>query len=140
MASMSRVTPKPGVFKFQGVPSKSRFHDDYTEIQDMDLGHTNLGEFLRICNKPIERSAMISALIYFKLVNATSHLLSVQLAELITALSQHFVPKKRVIKSVTGKVVLDLRPNNIERVFHLPREDQFIRISYETTERWYREH
>ena len=56
------------------------------------------------------------------------------------ALAQHFVPEERVVKSVTGEVVFDLRPNNIERVFHLPREDRFIKLSYETVERWYREH
>ena len=55
-------------------------------------------------------------------------------------LAQHFIPEERVVKSVTEEVVLDLQPNNIERVFHLPRVDQFIRLSYETIERWYREY
>ena len=45
-----------------------------------------------------------------------------------------------MIKSVTGEVFLDLRPDNIERFFHLPRADQFIRISYEVAERWYKDH
>ena len=48
MVSTSGVAPKLVMFKFQGVPSKSRFHDDYTKIRDTDLGHTDLGEFLRI--------------------------------------------------------------------------------------------
>lgn len=45
-----------------------------------------------------------------------------------------------MVKSVNGEVVLNLQPDNIERVFHLSRVDQFIRLSYESTERWYREH
>ena len=50
MASSSgeKMAPKPVMFKFQGIPSKLRFQDDYTEIKDKDLGHIDLGEFLRI--------------------------------------------------------------------------------------------
>ena len=114
---------------------KSQLHDEYAEIKDMDLKHTDLGEFLRVCNSPTERSTLRSALIHSRLVNATSHPRTVQSAELIMTLSRHFVPDERVVKSVSGEVVLDLRPDNIERVFHLPRADQFIRLSYETTER-----
>ena len=62
-SSGKKMTPKPVVFKFQGFPSKSRFQDDYTKIKDIDLGHTSLGEFLRIYNKPIERSTLVSTLI-----------------------------------------------------------------------------
>ena len=58
-----KMAPKPVVFKFQGMPSKSRFQDDYSKIKDKDLGQTNLGEFLRICNKTTERLAMVSTLI-----------------------------------------------------------------------------
>ena len=123
MASISRAAPKPIVFKFQGIPSKSRLHDDYAEIKDIDLGHTDLGESLRVCNSPIERSTLRSTLICSGLVNIASHPVLVQSVELIMALSQHFVPKERVVKSVTKEVVLDLRPHNIERVFHLPREN-----------------
>ena len=65
MASSSgeKMTPKRIVFKFQGIPSKSRFQDYYSKIKDIDLGHTNLEEFLKICKKPTKRYAMISALI-----------------------------------------------------------------------------
>ena len=108
MASTSRVAPKHVVFKFQGVPSKLRFHDDYAEIRDPDLGHIDLGEFLRICNKPIERLALVSMLIRSGLVNVASHPVSVQSAELIMTLSRHFVPDERVVKSVTKEVVLDV--------------------------------
>ena len=108
--------------------------------RDTDLRHTNLGEFLRICNKPTKRSALVSALICSRLVNVVSHPVLVQSTKLIMALSQCFVPNKRVVKSVTGEVVLDLWPDNIERVYHLPRADQFIWISYETAKIWYREH
>lgn len=108
MASTSGVAPKLVVFKFQGIPSKLRFHDDYVEIRDTDLGHTDLGEFLKTCNKPIERSDLVSSLIHFGLVNATSHPISVQSVELIMTLVQHFVSEERVVKSATGEVVLDL--------------------------------
>ena len=37
-------------------------------------------------------------------------------------------------------MVLDLQSDNIENLFHLPRVDQFIRLSYEAVERWYKEH
>jgi hypothetical protein len=40
MASTSGVGAKPIVFKFQSVWSKLRFYDDYIEIRDTDLGHT----------------------------------------------------------------------------------------------------
>ena len=59
---------------------------------------------------------------------------------MINTLTQHFFLEERVVKSVSREVVLDLQPNNIERVFHLPRVDQFIRLSYEVAKRWYREH
>ena len=69
-----------------------------------------------------------------------SHLMLVQSSNLIMKLAQHFVPKERVVKSVIGEVVLDLRVDNIEQVFHFPRVDQFIRLTYEIIEIWYREH
>ena len=100
----------------------------------------NLGELLRVCNSLIERSTLRSTLIHSGLVNAASHPGTVQSAELIMTVSRHFVPDERVVKSISGEVVLDLRPDNIERVFHLPRADQFIRLSYETIERWYKDH
>lgn len=50
MASTSRSAVKPVVYKFQGVTPKSKLLDEYAEIKDMDLGHTDLGEFLRVCN------------------------------------------------------------------------------------------
>ena len=78
MASTSEVVVKPVVFKFQGVPPKSMLHDDYTQIKDTNLGHMNLGEFMRVCNNPIESSTMMSALICSRLVNATSHPRTIQ--------------------------------------------------------------
>ena len=108
MATTSGVAAKPVTYKFQGVTPKSRLHDEYAEIKDTVLGHTDLGEFLRVCNSPTERSTLTSALIRSGLVNAASHPGTVQSAELITTLSQHFVPDERVVKSVSGEVVLDL--------------------------------
>ena len=72
------------------------------------MEHTDLGEFLRICNKPTKRSTLVSSLIRSRLVNATSHLVSIKLKKLIMKLAQHFVPKERVVKIVIGEVVLDL--------------------------------
>ena len=138
-SSRKKMAPKPFVFKFQGMPSKSRFQDDYFEIKDTNLGHTNLGEFLTICNKSTKRSAMVSTLIWSGLVNVASRPMLVQSLDLIMTLAQHFLPNERVVKSVTWEDVLDLWPDNIERVFHLPRVDQFIRLTYEIVEMWYRE-
>ena len=140
MATTSGVATKPVTYKFQGVTPKSRLHDEYAKIKDTDLGHIDLGEFLRVCNSLTKRSTLTSALIHSRLVNAVSHPGTVQSAELIMTLSQHFVPDERVVKSISGEVVLDLRPDDIERVFHLPRANQFIRLSYETAKRWYKDH
>lgn len=65
MASTSRekMAPKPVVFKFQGVLSKSMFNDDHVEIKDINLGHTDLGEILRLCNQPTKKFDIISTLI-----------------------------------------------------------------------------
>ena len=63
VSSGDKMALKPIVFKFQGIPSKSRLKDDYLEIKDIDLGHTNLGDFLNICNKPTKKSTMVSTLI-----------------------------------------------------------------------------
>lgn len=104
------------------------------------MGHIDLEDFLKACNKPVGRSDLVSSLIHSRLVNTASHPLSVQSAELVMTLAQHFILEERVVKNVTGEVVLDLRPNNIERVFHLLRVDQFIRLTYEEAERWYKEY
>ena len=72
------------------------------------MGHTDLREFLRIFNKPIERSALVSTLIHFRLVNVAPHPMLIQSAELIMALAQRFVLEERIVKSVIGEVVLDL--------------------------------
>ena len=74
---------------------------------------------------------MVSPLIRSGLVNAASHLVSVQSLEVIMTLAKHFVLIERVVKSVIGEIFLDLCPKNIEKVFHLPWEDYFIRITYE---------
>ena len=80
-----------------------------------------MGKFLKICNKPIERSHIFSALIISELVNTASHLVSMQSSKLIMTLAKHLVPKDRVVKSVIGEIFLHLHPKNIEKVFHLPR-------------------
>ena len=108
MASTSEVAAKSVTYKFQGVTPKSRLQDEYAEIKDTDLGHTDLGEFLRVCNSLTERSTLTSTLIHSRLVNAASHPRTIQSAEMIMTLSQHFLPEERVVKSVSGDVVLDL--------------------------------
>ena len=45
-----------------------------------------------------------------------------------------------MLKSITGEIILNLRPKNIEKVFHLLREDQYIRLTYRQAERRYRDH
>lgn len=42
--------------------------------------------------------------------------------------------------SLTRDVVLELRPDNIEKVFHLPQSDNYYSITYEKVGRWYKEH
>jgi hypothetical protein len=84
------------VFKFQNVPAKSRFQDDYSEIQDTKIGHTDWNMFLVLCNKPIERSPMISSLLRLGLVYETSHPILVQSSELIMALAENYVSEERV--------------------------------------------
>ena len=132
-----KMALKPMVFKFQGFLMKSCFQDDNLEIKDIDLGHTNLGEFLKICNKPTERSQMVSTLIWSLMVNVASHSVLLQSLELIVTLVEHLVPEERVVKSLIGEIVLDLQPKNIEKIFHLPWADQFIKLTYEQEKRWY---
>ena len=67
-----------------------------------------MGAFLKLCNKPTERSLMISTLIHSQLVNAASHLVSVQSSKLIMTLEEKYVPKESIAKSITGDIVLDL--------------------------------
>lgn len=42
-----------------------------------------------------------------------------------------------MVKSIIGEIILDLRLNNIEKFFHLPRVDQYVRLTYHQEERWY---
>ena len=56
------------------------------------------------------------------------------------AIAQHYVPNEKIVRVVTGEMVLDVRPNAIERAFHLPASDSFVSISYEGASQWYREH
>lgn len=106
-SSAKKLAPKLVMLKSQGVPMKSRFHDDYYKVRDTDLGHIDLGEFLKICNKPTERSTIVSTLIHSGLVCVASHPMSMQSSELIMTLPEHFVHEERVVKSVNGEVVLD---------------------------------
>ena len=62
-SSSEKMALKLVVFKFQRVPSKLRFQDDFSKIKDTDLGYIDSGEFLKICNKPTERSQMVSVVI-----------------------------------------------------------------------------
>lgn len=80
---------------------------------------------------------MVLALIRSSLVNTTSHPTSVQSLKLIMALADNYVSEEKVIKSVTREIVPNLKPWNIEKVFHLPRAYQYLYISYEGAERWY---
>ena len=77
----------------------------------------------------------VSTLIRLGLVNTTSHPISVQSSELIMALAENYVSEERVVKSITREIFLDLRPKNIDKVFHLPRENQYIRLKYHQVER-----
>ena len=53
---------------------------------------------------------------------------------------ENYISKERVVKSIIGEIMLDLQPKNIKKIFHLPRKDQFIRLTYHQVERWYKEY
>lgn len=55
-------------------------------------------------------------------------------------LAENYASEERVVKSITGEIFVDLRPKNIEKVFHLLRFNQYIRLTYYQAERWHREH
>ncbi len=69
---------------------------------------------------------MVQAIIQSGLVNITSYPILVQSSKMIMISTQHYVPKEKVVKSVTREIDLDLRLENIEKVFYLPREDQYL--------------
>jgi hypothetical protein len=83
---------------------------------------------------------MVSQMIRVGLVSVASHLVSVQSSELIMEMAQHYVADERIVKSVTGDIILDLHPDNIERVFHLPKLDNYYNISFDKAARWYKDH
>lgn len=83
---------------------------------------------------------MLFTLIRWGLVNIVSHLVSIQSSELIIALVKNYASKERVVKSITREIILDLRPKNIEKVFHLLKAYQYIRLTYYQVETWYRDH
>ena len=72
--------------------------------------------------------------------NVTAHLVSVQSFELIMAVAQHYMQDKRIVRAITREMVLEIRPDAIERAFHLPASDSFISISYKGVNWWYRVH
>ena len=75
-------------------------------------------------NKLHERFDMISSLVERILKNATSHPMSVKSSKLIITLGQHYVSEMNMVKNVIGEIVLDIRSDKIEKVFHLPSFDQ----------------
>ena len=83
---------------------------------------------------------MVSAIIKLGLVNITSHLVSIQSSKLIMKLVENYISEEWVVKSITREIFLNLRPKNIQKVFHLLRADQYIRLIYHQVERWYRDH
>ena len=54
-------------------------------------------------------------------------------------LAEYYVIEEKFVKSVTGEIVPDLQPRNIEKLFHLLRTNQYLHISYDGVDRWYRE-
>lgn len=52
---------------------------------------------------------MVSALIQYGLVNTTSQCTLAQSFELIMTLVEHYVTEEKVVKRITGEIVLDLR-------------------------------
>ncbi len=56
------------------------------------------------------------------------------------ALAQNYVSNERVVKSITGEIVLDIRPNKIERIFHLSILDDYYGVLNDIFDRCYIEH
>ena len=83
---------------------------------------------------------MVSTLSRLGLINVTSHPTLVQSSDLVMALTENYVSTKRVVKIIIGGIALDLRLKNIEKVFHLLRAYQYVKITYHQVERWYKEH
>ena len=82
---------------------------------------------------------MVSTLIWSDLVNEASQSTLVQFSKLIITLINHYLTEEKVIKRLIGEIVLDLQPRNIDKKFPLPREDQYVRLTYHQEERWYRD-
>ena len=47
------------------------------------------------------------------------------------AIAQHYVPNEKIVQVIIGEMVLEIRLDAIERVFHLLASDSFISMSYE---------
>ena len=75
-----------------------------------------------------------------ELVSTVAHTMFIQSSELIMSITQHYVLDEKIVRVVTREMVLDIRPDNIERASNLPSNDSFISISYEGAYQWYREH
>lgn len=63
-------------------------------------------------------------------MNVVAHPISIQSVDLINTLANNYVPDEHMVKTGLGEVVLDLRPDNIEDVFHLPKGvDKFFNFN-----------
>ena len=82
----------------------------------------------------------ITKMIRCGLVSVAAHPVLVQSSKLIMAIAQHYVPGEKIVQAVTREMVLDIRPDAIERAFHLLASDSYLSISYEEASRWYKEH
>lgn len=56
------------------------------------------------------------------------------------ALADNYASEERVVKRITGEIMLDPKLKKIEKVFPLLRENYYIRLTYHQVERCYREH
>ena len=119
-------------FLFKGVLKKSCFIDNHSDICYTELGHIEWNVFLILCKIPHGRFEMVIVMIQNGLVNIALHPTLVQSSKSIMTLAQHYVPNEKLVRRITREMVLDLRPNNIEKVFHLPTLDSFYGITYES--------
>lgn len=83
---------------------------------------------------------MISKMIRNGIIHAASDPVSVQSSKLIMAMAQHYVPEESMVKIFIGDIVIDFHPDIAERVFHLPKSNNYFSVSYDKAGRWYRDH
>lgn len=117
-------------YKIKSYHPPSKVIKLHVETTDTNIGNISWNEYLNKCAQPVRCLEDCTSLVHYSLVNAVVHPISIQLTKLINTLASNYVPDKCMVKNSVGEVVLDLRPDNIEDVFHLPKGvDKFFNFN-----------